>query len=118
MKSMLAWVTCLVFWALASMLSGAKEPWDAASFWCCIYPAALALSAVLGALFQRANWAAGAMVMFAQLPVTLVSAEASPLLAAGGHLRRYPRHSGDDDLVVRRWNPAPMRRGVTSPQQG
>jgi hypothetical protein len=76
-------VVGIVFWSVVSMLSGAAEPWDAASFWTLIYPAALALSVVLGAIFQRVSLLAGAIVMFAQLPVVTALVGVSPLLAAG-----------------------------------
>lgn len=83
MNIILICVVGIVFWSVVSMLSGAAEPWDAASFWTLIYPAALALSVVLGATFQRSSLSAGAIVMFAQLLVVMASAGISPLLAVG-----------------------------------
>jgi len=83
MKFILAGAVGLVFWVGVSLLSGAREPWDAAQFWSVIYPAALVLAAVSGAMFQRASVSAGAIVMAAQLPVVMASSGASPLLAAG-----------------------------------
>jgi hypothetical protein len=79
-------VTCavsLAFWAVASLLAGVEEPWDAASFWTVIYPAALELSAVLGFMLARYQWTAGAIVMFAQIPVVMASSGVSSLLGAG-----------------------------------
>ena len=79
-------VTCtvsLAFWAVASLLAGVEEPWDAASFWTFIYPAALGLSAGLGFMLARYQWTAGAIVMFAQIPVVMASSSVSSLLGAG-----------------------------------
>ncbi|WP_124420776.1 hypothetical protein [Pseudomonas sp. R2-60-08W] len=76
-------VVSLVFWTVVSAITGTKEPWDLASYWTIIYPAALALSVILGAVLKSAQWSAGAMVMLAQIPVILVTSGASPLLAAG-----------------------------------
>ncbi|WP_300627131.1 hypothetical protein [Pseudomonas sp.] len=76
-------VASLFFWAVVSAITGAKEPWDLAGYWTIIYPAALALSVVLGAVLKSAQWSAGAVVMFAQIPVVLVISGASPLLGVG-----------------------------------
>jgi len=76
-------VVALIFWTGVSVFTGGREPWDHASYLTIIYPAALALSAVVGSMLQRAQWAAGTIVMFAQIPVMLVTAEASALLAVG-----------------------------------
>jgi len=78
--------TCIVsifFWAVVSAVTGTKEPWDLANYWTLIYPAALALSVILGALLKNAQWSAGAVVMLAQIPVVLVTSGASPLLGVG-----------------------------------
>jgi hypothetical protein len=79
----LIWIMSIAFWAAASWFTDTAEPWDAASFWTTVYPAALVLSGILGATFLRFSLMAGAIVMFAQLPVVIASAGASPLLAAG-----------------------------------
>ncbi len=73
----------LGFWIAVSMITGTREPWDAAGFWTIIYPAGLVLSAVLGLIPTRLQWAVGAVVMFAQVPVVMLASEASGLLAAG-----------------------------------
>lgn len=83
MAFIVAWVVSLIFWAVVSILSGAEEPWDAASFWSIIYPAALVLSMALGSTLKSYPWSAGAIVMFAQIPVVMVSSGVSPLLGAG-----------------------------------
>lgn len=78
--------TCIVslfFWAVVSAVSEGKEPWDLANYWTLIYPAALALSAILGTVLKRAQWSAGAVVMLAQIPVILVISDESSLLAVG-----------------------------------
>ncbi|WP_124405214.1 hypothetical protein [Pseudomonas sp. R3-18-08] len=76
-------VVSLLFWTVVSLITGAEEPWDLASYWTIIYPAALALSALLGAVLKSAQWSAGAVVMLAQIPVILVTSGASPLLGVG-----------------------------------
>ena len=73
----------LIYWTVVSAIAGGAEPWDLASFWTIVYPAGLALSAFLGAALKRAQWSAGAIVMFAQIPVVLASSGVSALLAAG-----------------------------------
>ncbi|AZF12533.1 hypothetical protein C4J93_4366 [Pseudomonas sp. R2-37-08W] len=76
-------VVSLFFWTVVSTITATKEPWDLASYWTIIYPAALALSVILGAVLKSAQWSAGAVVMLAQIPVILVTSDASPLLAVG-----------------------------------
>jgi hypothetical protein len=76
-------VVSLFFWTVVSAVTGAEEPWDLASYWTLIYPAALALSVFLGAVLKSAQWSAGAVVMLAQVPVVLVISGASPLLGVG-----------------------------------
>lgn len=79
-------VTCvvsLVFWTVVSAITGAAEPWDLPSYWTVIYPAALALSAILGAILRSSQWSAGAVVMLSQIPVVLATSGPSPLLGVG-----------------------------------
>jgi len=83
MPFMVSCAVSLVFWATAASLAGVKEPWDAASFWTVLYPAALGLSVLLGLLLARYQWTAGAIVMFAQIPVVMASSGVSSLLGAG-----------------------------------
>lgn len=83
MPFMLTCAVSLAFWAVASLLAGVEESWDVASFWTVIYPAALGLSVLLGLLLARYQWTAGAIVMFAQIPVVMASSGVSSLLGAG-----------------------------------
>lgn len=76
-------VVPLIFWTGVSVIAGVEEPWDLASYWTIIYPAALALSVVMGAMLTRFQWSAGAIVMFAQIPVILAYSGASALLSVG-----------------------------------
>ncbi|WP_339533222.1 hypothetical protein [Pseudomonas mucidolens] len=79
-------VTCVVslfFWTVVSAITGAAEPWDLASYWTIIYPAALALSVILGAVLRSSQWSAGGVVMLSQIPVVLAISGASPLLGVG-----------------------------------
>lgn len=78
--------TCIVslfFWTVVSAITGAEEPWDLAGYWTIIYPAALALSVILGAVLKSSQWSAGAVVMFSQIPVVLAISGISPLLGVG-----------------------------------
>lgn len=76
-------VVSLFFWTVVSAITGAGEPWDLASYWTIIYPAALALSVILGAVLRSSQWSAGAVVMLSQIPVVLAISGTSPLLAVG-----------------------------------
>lgn len=80
-------ITCVVslfFWTVVSAITGAEEPWDLAGYWTIIYPAALALSVILGAVLRSSQWSAGLIVMLSQIPVVLaISGTSSPLLAVG-----------------------------------
>ena len=73
----------LAFWTAVSLVAGVKEPWDAESYWRLIYPAALVLSAAAGLICSDRSVAWGAVVMFAQIPVVMLSSGAGPLLAVG-----------------------------------
>lgn len=81
--TLVALIAGLAFWGIVSAALGGIEPWDAGSFWTIIYPAALALSAMLGLVFPRRSWAWGAIVLLAQVPVVVIASGAGPLLAAG-----------------------------------
>lgn len=76
-------VVSLIFWTGVSLITGTKEPWDLAIYWTIIYPAALALSAVCGAMLKSSQWSAGAIIMFAQIPVVVAYSGASALLSVG-----------------------------------
>lgn len=83
MAFMAVCVVALIFWTGVCVMTGAKEPWDLAGYWTIIYPVALALSVVTGAMLKRSSWAAGAIVMFAQIPVILAYSGVSALLSVG-----------------------------------
>lgn len=83
MQFMVICAASLAFWAVASLFAGVEEPWDAPGFWTVIYPAGLGLSAALGFMLARYQWTAGAIVMFAQIPVVMASSGVSSLLGAG-----------------------------------
>ena len=83
MAFMATCVVSLFFWTVVSAITGAEEPWDLASYWTIIYPAALALSVILGAVPRSAQWSAGGVVMLSQIPVVLAISGTSPLLGVG-----------------------------------
>ncbi len=78
-------VTCVVslFFGLLFQQSQALRCMGPASYWTIIYPAALVLSVILGAVLKSSQWSAGGIVMLSQIPVVLATSGTSPLLAAG-----------------------------------
>lgn len=62
---------------------GVREPWDSNDFWPLAYPAALALSPVMGFKRASAKGSAGEIIMFAQLSIVLATASDTSLLGVG-----------------------------------
>jgi hypothetical protein len=60
----------LLYWLFVARVAGVAEPWDAADYWRLWYPLSLGLAALAGGAWRRRGWLAGAIVTFAQLPVT------------------------------------------------
>jgi hypothetical protein len=52
----LAAIGGVVLWIAASFISGKREAWDAGFYWTVAYPAAIALSGLLGFLWPKASW--------------------------------------------------------------
>lgn len=77
------WAVALLFWFAMAEYLGVKEPWDSSDFWTLAYPAALALSTVLGFRRTGPKWSAGAIVIFAQVPIVLARASDTSLLGVG-----------------------------------
>lgn len=73
----------VVFWLLVAWRTPGGEPWDAPAFWTVVYPVALGIAAVLGALFPRHAWLWGLLMMLLQVPVVAVMSGLGPLLVAG-----------------------------------
>lgn len=46
----------VTLWIGASVISGKREPWDAAIYWTTVYPIAIVLSALLGFAYPKATW--------------------------------------------------------------
>lgn len=76
-------VASLIFWTVVSAIARVAEPWDLAGYWTIIYPAGLILSLIMGAVLKKFQWSAGAIVMFAQIPLIVASSGASAMLGAG-----------------------------------
>lgn len=76
-------IVSLIFWTIVSAVTGAKEPWDLDSYWTIIYPAALGMSFILGALLRRSQWSAGGVVMLSQIPVVMAISGIPPLIGVG-----------------------------------
>jgi hypothetical protein len=77
------WAVALIFWFAMAQYLGVGEPWDSSDFWPLAYPAALALSAVMGFKGTGSKWSAGAIVIFAQVPIVLATAGDTSLLGVG-----------------------------------
>lgn len=60
----------ILYWQSVSRITGAREPWDADSYWHVWYPVAFGLAAITGTVLRRRGWAAGVILSLAQLPVT------------------------------------------------
>ncbi|WP_177326949.1 hypothetical protein [Pseudomonas sp. Ant30-3] len=83
LATLVASIVSVSFWLAVSWLAEVDEPWDAGAYWTVIYPAALALTLMLGLLFSKHRWLSGPVVMFGQVPCVMMNAEAGPLLAVG-----------------------------------
>jgi Na+/citrate or Na+/malate symporter len=62
----------VALWSAANLIDGVREPWDGANF-LVFYVAALLLSGGFGLLTANRAWMIGSAVVFAMLPVMLVS---------------------------------------------
>jgi len=52
----IAAIAGVALWIGASVISGKREPWDAAIYWTTAYPIAIALSGLLGFVYPQATW--------------------------------------------------------------
>jgi hypothetical protein len=86
-ETWIAYVTAavlgLLLWAAAAVAEMRVEPWDAPSYWTITYPAALALSGLLGFIFPERPWRWALTLMFMQLPVMSLGGSGSSLLPMG-----------------------------------
>ena len=73
----------LLLWTAAAAVEMRVEPWDAPSYWTITYPAALALSGLLGFIFPERPWRWALTVMFVQLPVMSLGGSGFSLLPMG-----------------------------------
>jgi hypothetical protein len=73
----------LALWTATAVASGRPEPWDSGLYWSTSYPAALALSAVLGLAFPQGAWRWAAVLVGSQLFVMLASGPGLGLLPLG-----------------------------------
>jgi hypothetical protein len=73
----------LVLWSVAAVVELRVEPWDAPNFWTIYYPAAIALSGMLGFLYPHAPWRWALILMFMQLPVMILGGSGFSLLPIG-----------------------------------
>lgn len=76
-------IGALTYWQIVVLASGAREPWDASSYWNLLYPLAILICAGLGYAFRRRAWLTGGLFVFAQLPVMVAHAGTGPLIWAG-----------------------------------
>ena len=73
----------LLIWTLSAFLFQVREPWDAPSYWVTAYPAAILISAGLGALYPTRSWRWAVTVIFSQLVVMIAGGSDFSLLPLG-----------------------------------
>ena len=73
----------LLLWSLSTIFFHVREPWDAASYWTIAYPAAILLSAGLGALYPARPWRWAVTIIFSQLLVMVAGGSDFSLLPLG-----------------------------------
>jgi hypothetical protein len=73
----------LALWSVAAVVELRVEPWDAPNFWTIYYPAAIALSGVLGFLYPQRPWRWALILMFMQLFVMTLGGSGFSLLPMG-----------------------------------
>ena len=77
----------LTLWTGAAIAEGGREPWDTGAYWAFYLPVAALLCLLLGVLFPERAWRWPLAVMFAQLPVMILSGgEIGPLVIIGAAL--------------------------------
>lgn len=83
----LGWLTAAVagtvLWSATAHFGGRAEPWDSELYWTGAYPAALALSAVLGFAFPHRSWRWALALMLSQTLVMLAGGAGFGLLPLG-----------------------------------
>ncbi|UYH54787.1 hypothetical protein N6L26_12200 [Qipengyuania sp. SS22] len=70
----------ILFWLLASRVTGANTPWESDAYWYFWYPLCLALAGMAGFFLRDAGWIAGGILIFSQIPVMWLQ---NDLVAAG-----------------------------------
>ncbi|HTN49256.1 MAG TPA: hypothetical protein VMK32_07495 [Burkholderiaceae bacterium] len=73
----IAAVVGAVSWFTASAMSGRREAWDASLYWMLVYPAAIAVSALLGHQYPARAW---------RWPVALFAGQFVAMLVRNGEL--------------------------------
>ncbi|MFW2853856.1 hypothetical protein ACM61V_18445 [Sphingomonas sp. TX0543] len=73
----------LPLWSATSWVGTRPEPWDNPLFWSVAYPISLLASLGLGILFPDRPWRWAAVLIFAQLPIVLLSGSDLSLLPLG-----------------------------------
>jgi len=71
---LISFLSGTALWVAAAIISGHREPWDAAEYWTIFLPASYLLCGSLGFAFPRRTWRWPLAVMFAQFPVMLLPA--------------------------------------------
>ena len=72
-----------VYWQIVCQGTGAREPWDADTYWYLWYPISCLLSAIAGILFRKKGWLAGGIITFSQLPILWLNNGEGSLVAVG-----------------------------------
>lgn len=82
-KAILIGMMGILFWNGFSTVTGAREPWDAPTYWTIGYPLSLLLSALAGSLLGRSGWLAGLLIIVSQLTVVVLQSSIEPLFFVG-----------------------------------
>ena len=87
MSARFAWLVTstsgLLFWSMAVVASGRREPWDSEAYWTLYLPLAVFLAFAFGMLFPDRPWRWALAVMLMQLPVMLAGGSGLGLLPLG-----------------------------------
>jgi hypothetical protein len=76
-------ISGLLFWSMAVVASGRREPWDSDAYWTLYLPLAVLLAFAFGMLFPDRAWRWALVVIFMQLPVMLAGGSGMGLLPLG-----------------------------------
>ena len=72
-----------VYWQIFCRVTGAREPWDAPTYWTVAYPVSVIFSGIIGRFLGAHGWFGGALLTLVQLPVMWLNNGSGPLWIVG-----------------------------------